>query len=197
MGLPERVRVKLLSEVAEYVSATRVVQRDFPIAELLEAVVSVGGKNAERVGQILGAGSMVVGDYRYRWEPLRAASAEIEPLLTRFPDPQPDRPFDAARCVYAILHAGVETIRLPREEAARRRFLKKASFWDTLMNVAAARTPRYHTYSYRDRADVYVFEPTAEEERRLRDAAPLLPVQRTEERIRALPLEKITLLVNR
>lgn len=38
MALPEQVRVKLLSDAAEYVSVTRVMQRDFPLAELPEAV---------------------------------------------------------------------------------------------------------------------------------------------------------------
>jgi len=197
MALPEQVRVKLLSDAAEYVSLTRVMQRDFPMAELLEAVVAVAGKDPERLRQILRAGSMVLGQYRYRWAPLEAEAAELEPLLARFPNPQPDRPFQVERCVYASILAGVETIELPREQAARRRLLRKGSFWEVLMAVAVARAPRYQTYSYRNRADVYVFEPTDDDVERLRGAATLLNIPRAEERLRTLPLEKVTLFVNR
>ena len=197
MALPETVRVKLISDEAGYISSARVVQRDFSIVELLEALVAVSGKNPERLQQILRAGSVVVGGYRHRWMSLEAGAEELAPLLARFPDPQPDRPFHPDRCVYAAIRAGVETIELPRDQAARRRFLKKATFWQVLMEVAAGRAPRYQSYSYRDRADVYAFEPTHEDQQRLRDAAPLLRLDRLEERIRMLPLEKITLLVNR
>ncbi len=197
MALPERVRVKLMSEGAGYISTERVVQRDYPAAELLEALLAVAGKNIGRLQQILRAGSVVVGPYRHRWQPIEASAEELQPLLEGFPDPRPDRPFEAGRCVFASIRAGVETIELPREQAARRRLLKKSSFWDVLMEVASARVPLYQTYSYRDRADVYVFEPTREEEARLRAAAPLLTLERTEQRICTLPLEKVTLLVNR
>lgn len=197
MALPERVRVKLISEVAEYISTAPVVQRDFPFAELLEAVVAVAGKRPERLQQILRAGSMVLGTYRYRWPPLEADAAELARLLAGFPDPQPDRSFQADRCVFAAIGAGVETIELPREQAARRGLLRKESFWEVLMGVAVARAPRYQTYSYRNRADVYSFEPTGDDVERLRAAAPLLRAPRTEERIRILPLEKVTLFVNR
>ena len=197
MALPERVRVKLMSEAAEYISMTRVMQRDFAMAELLEALVAVGGKDPERVQQILRSGNMVLGQYRYRWEPFQADAAELAPWLARFPDPQPGRPFEVQRCVHAALRAGVETIELPREQAARRRLFQKNSFWEVLMDVAMARAPCYQSYSYRNRADVYTFEPTQEDVERLRGAATLLHAPRTEERIRTLPLEKVTLLVNR
>ena len=195
--LPERVRVKLMSEAAEYISTEPVIQRDFPLAEFLEAVVAVGGKNPDRVIQILRAGSTVIGNYRYRWTPLAAETEELAPLLARFPDPRPERAFEPQRCVFAAIRAAGETIELPRERAARRRLLKKISFWDVLMDVAAGRIPRYQTYSYWDRADLYVFEPTHEDQRRLREAAALLAIGRTRQRICALPLEKITLFVNR
>ena len=197
MALPERVRVKLMSDAAEYISMTRVMHRDFSMAELLEAVVAVGGKNLERLLHILRAGSMVLGQYRYRWEPLEAGADDLTPLLACFPDPQPDRPFHAERCVHAAIHAGVETIELPREQAARRRLFQKKSFWEALMEVAMSRTPRYQSYSYQNRADLYAFEPTRGDAERLRGAAVLLRTPRIEERIRTLPLEKVTLLVNR
>ncbi len=197
MALPERVRVKLVSDEAGYISSARVVQRDFSMTELLEALLAVSGKNPQRLRQLLRAGSVVVGGYRHRWAPLEAEAEELAPLLARFPDPQPDRPFQAERCVLAMIRAGVETIEMPRDQAARRRFLKKESFWEVLMAVAIARRPQYQSYSYRDRADVYTFEPTQEDRQRLRDAGPLLRADRLEERLRMLPLEKVMLLVNR
>ena len=42
------------------------------------------------------------------------------------------------------------------------------------MEVAVARAPRYQSYSYRNRADVYAFDPTQEDVERLRGAATLL-----------------------
>ena len=87
MALPEWVRVKLMSDAAEYISMTRVIERDFPMAELLEAVVAVGGKNPERLQHTLRAGSMVLGQYRYRWKPLVK-----DPLPTRSGSTSPDRP---------------------------------------------------------------------------------------------------------
>lgn len=59
MALLERVRVKLLSEAAGCVTGTRVIERDFPIQELMEAVVAVAGKNVERIRQLLRAGSIM------------------------------------------------------------------------------------------------------------------------------------------
>src|SRR5512140_2414740 len=130
MALPERVRVKVLSEGAAFVSTERVTQSDVPFFELLEAAVSVGGKNLERLAHIFRTGTIVVNGYRYRWAPFEVSPHELEPLLATFPDPRPDRPFEPDRCVYARIAAGVETIQLHREQAARRGFRKKGSFWE-------------------------------------------------------------------
>lgn len=197
MALPERVRVKVMSEAAEYISTAPVVTREMPLGDLLEAVVALAGKNTQRLRQLLRAGGMLLDNYRYRWAPLEAEETDLAPLLARFPDPMPGRAFEAQRCVHAVLAGGGATVELPREQAARRRFLKKESFWDVLMEVAGARGPRYHTYSYRRRADVYHLEPAPQDEGRLREAASLLDLGRVADRIRSLPLEKITLLVNR
>lgn len=197
MSLPERVRVRLISDDAGYISSARVVQREFTMPELLEALLAVAGKDVERLRQLLQVGSISVGGYRHRWEPLRADAADIAPLLARFPDPQPDRPFAADRCVFASITAGVETLEVTREQADRRTLLRRQSFWTVLMEIAAARPPRYQTYSYHYRADVYLLEPTSEEQNLLREAAPLLRLDRLEERIRLQPIRKITLLVNR
>jgi hypothetical protein len=197
MALPQRIRVKLLPETAGYISSLPVIERDFTIAELLEALVSLCGKKIERLRQVLAAGSAVLGDFRYRWQPIEADPADLQTLLAVFPDPQPDRPFQPVRCVLARVYSAGETIELPRQEAARRRFSHKQSFWDVLMEIAVARLPRYQTYSYRERADVYVFEPTRGDEQALKEAAALLPLERAAQRIPALRIERIALLVNR
>ncbi len=193
--LPERVRVKVMSDSAGYIEVTRVAHREIDFAQLLDLVVTVAGLDASRIAAILGAGTAVVGDHRYRWQPLPAEAGELATLLDRFPKPEPERPFDAERCRLAKIRAGVETIELPREAAARKRLLQKQSFWDVLM--AQAQRLRYETYSHRDRADVYSFEPTSDEEQALRRAATLLRAERTAEQITGLPLEKVTLYVSR
>ena len=65
------------------------------------------------------------------------------------------------------------------------------------MEVSLAARPRYDSYSYRLRADVYIVEPDAAAQHRLREAAPLLRLERIEDRLRLLPISSITLLVNR
>ncbi len=45
-------------------------------------------------------------------------------------------------------------------EAARRRWLRRQSFWDFLMNLAAAKPLHYRDYSYYHRADLYGAELT-------------------------------------
>ncbi len=201
MAFPERMRVKQLSDAAGYIEMTRVVERDFAFDQLLEMVVAVTGPDAGRVRTILRAGTAVVGDYRYRWMPVEiqdaAEEADLAVRLARFPQPEPDRPFDASRCLLAKIRAGVETIELPRESAARRRLAQKRSFWDALMEVSAARIPRYETFSHRERADIYSFEPTLEDAQELRRAASLLHAARTAEQITGLPLEKVLLYVKR
>lgn len=197
MALPERVRVKVMSDAAGYIEMTHVANREVTIEELLELVVSVTGLDAARIATILRAGTVVSGAYRYRWAALEAEEAGLTPRLADFPRPEPGRPFDPSRCLLARIRAGVETIELPRESAARRRLLRKQSFWEVLIELAALRAPRYETYSHHDRADVYSFRPTAEDEQMLRRAAPLLRMDRTIEQVTGLPLEKVTLYVRR
>jgi len=189
MAVPEKLQVKVLSDNAGYIDMTRVAHREVAFAEVLDLVVAVAGLNTDRIRMLLRAGTAVVNAYRYRWTPVELQAEELAPLLTRFPHPQPDRPFDAERCLLAKIRAGVETIELRREATAR--------FWDVLMEVAAMRRPSYDTYSYRDGADLYWFEPNSAEEQRLRRAAALLTVERIKEQVTGLPLEKVVLYVKR
>jgi len=189
MAVPEKVRVRVLSDSAGYIDMTHVAHREVPFSEVLDLVVAVAGLNMERIRTLLRAGTAAVNAYRYRWPPVALEDDELAPLLERFPHPQPDRPFGRERCLLAKVRAGVETIELRRESAAR--------FWDALMDIAVEHQPSYETYSYRDGADVYSFEPTGADEQALRRAASLLEVQRTAEQVTGLPLEKIVLYVKR
>jgi hypothetical protein len=189
MAVPEKVQVRVMSDAAGFIEMTHVAHREVPFAEMLDLVVAVAGLDPARIVTLLKSGTAAVNAYRYRWPPLVLDAAELSPLLERFPRPQPERPFDAGRCLLAKIRAGVETIELPRESAAR--------FWDVLMEVAQQRSPAYETYSYRDGADLYSFAPSSAEEQTLRRAAHLLQVARTAEQVTGLPLEKVVLYVKR
>jgi hypothetical protein len=189
--------MRVMSDAAGYIDTTHVAHREIAFAELLDLVVAVAGLDAPRIAVLLKAGTAVVNAYRYRWSPILVEEAELTGLLGRFPRPQPERPFDASRCLLARIRAGVETIQLPRESAARRARRQEQSFWDVLMDLARARIPIYETFSYRDGADIYSFQPSTAEEQVLRRAAALLPVERTAEQVTGLPLEKVTLYVKR
>src|SRR5689334_14193150 len=106
MALPDRVRVKLSSEAAESISITPVVAREMPLAELVEYMLGVTGKDEGRIRELLLRGTLVSGASRFRWVGWEAEPQELRDLLTMFPDPEPERPFAAERCVRAILRGG-------------------------------------------------------------------------------------------
>jgi hypothetical protein len=199
--LPEVVQVRVLSDGAGYIDTTRVAHREIPFTQLLDLVVAVAGLNPARIATILRAGTATNAGFRYRWPTISSETGEILPLLERFPKPDPSRAFNADRCLLARIRAGVETIELPRDTASRTHSskprLQSSSFWDVLMNVAVARGPRYDNYSYRDGADLYRVDLATADEELLRQAAPLLTVERTAEQVGGLPLERITLYVKR
>ena len=160
MGLPDTVRVKLSSEEAGYLSFTPVVVRQMPLRELLEMILAVTGKDPDRVGEVLLRGTLVSGATRLRWERLPAAGENLRAALAEFPDPEPNRRFDARDCVCVVLKAAEGRIEIPRRIGAAHRLLGRRSFWDALMDLAGPRPPRYVSYCYRQRADCYVAELT-------------------------------------
>src|SRR5579872_4016125 len=120
MPLPQTVRVKLSSEVAEAISLTPVVVQELPIRELVEHMLTVAGKDEPRIRETLQRGTMVSGATRFRWVGWEADIAELRPLLAQFPDPDPTRLFDAARCIRVILRGGRLAIDITRETAERK-----------------------------------------------------------------------------
>jgi hypothetical protein len=173
MSLPATVRVKLSSEAAEGISITRVVVQDLPLRDLVEHMLGITGKDEVRIRELLLRGTLVSGSSRFRWSGWDADPVAIRELLATFPDHEPARPFDAKRCVRVVLLGGRQPIEIPREAGARKRLLRRTSFWQRLMQVTGVE-PRYLLYSYRDRADCYRLELSPSAIENLRAAAEMV-----------------------
>lgn len=191
MPLPAQIPVKYTEEEAEYISVRPVVRQTFQLAELVDMVLGVTGKDLPRIRQILHSGTIVFNFYRYWWQGFDADTEELAAVLANFPDADPARPFRAEECTIAILMgnsallvSGVlmlpaNGIEITRAEAARKRLLKTKSFWDALMslaqNSATGYALAYLGYSYLRRADVYSADITPENAASLARAAEKLP----------------------
>jgi len=174
MALPETIRVKLSSEEAGSISITPVVLQEMPSRELIERILEVTGKDADRIRDLLLRGAMVSGASRFRWDGWDADIGEIEAVLSTFPDPAPERPFAGEACVMARFHGAGRHLDLPRQLGARRRLLRKSSFWDALLEILEAEAPEYVDYSYREQADCYRVHISAAVAERIRRSASLL-----------------------
>src|SRR5208283_1906278 len=75
MSLPETIPTRYTEEEAEYLSLRPVVRQTFRIAELVDMILSVTGKDAHRIAQILRSGSVVYHGYRYWWPAFEADNA--------------------------------------------------------------------------------------------------------------------------
>jgi hypothetical protein len=87
MALPGRLRVKLSTEAAGWITLTPVVVQEMSLAELAEVIVNVTGKDATRIREILKRGSFTSGATRFRWEPVIAEAGEVEALLALISSP--------------------------------------------------------------------------------------------------------------
>jgi hypothetical protein len=155
------IPVRYSDEDAGFVSVRPVLRMALRPEQLLELILGVTGKNAERVEQILRGGSVAAGGFRYWWEAVDVAAGELEALLAAFPDADPSRLFDAAHCVLVAVEGGTTMKALAEfavTAAARRRAFRRRSFWDALLDAAQERAPSYRDYSYARRGDVYALE---------------------------------------
>lgn len=182
MALPESTIVRFTEEEAGYLSVRPVRRQSFRLDDLVGLVLSVTGREPERLRRVLAGGSLIYHGYRYWWESIIATAEEIETVLSRFPASDPSRPFRADGCVAAIFQTGGSTVRtvaeLVREEGQRRRLFRGRSFWEELVEMAAAASPAYVEYSYDRRADVYALPlDGARRERLLEQARALAPRQ--------------------
>jgi hypothetical protein len=155
------------------------VKQVFSLNELLDMVLSVTGKEPERIRQILRSGTVVFHFYRYWWQGFEISEAELAALLTRFPDPDPSRPFRAEQCTVALIEDNAKPprvlIEIERAVASRTGFFRRRSFWDALAAAAAAGPVGYYGYSYARRADLYRMELGDEQRAALVAAAARAP----------------------
>jgi hypothetical protein len=192
----EKIRVKLVSEAAEYVSVTHVVQRDFTLRELVEVMVPVIGIDAIRIRQMIRVGTVSTGEYRYRWEGLEIAENELEAILSALPHAEPSRAFDPKHCFLVRFRRGKETLDLPSEAAHRKPLFGKQSFWEGLLGLAANGV-RYSDYSHADKADRFTLAVDADGWQRLRALLPLLKPRSASERLERLHPEALDWLTRR
>jgi hypothetical protein len=158
MPAPEVIPVRRTEEDAGYVSFRPVVRQNFRLNDLLGLVLGVTGKHPDRVRQILRSGSVSFHAYHYSWDGFQPEDAELAALLVRFPDPDPSRAFQPEACTAALVEGGSPPralLDLERAALARRRFLRRRSFWDALLALASRGPLAYDGYSYQWRADLY------------------------------------------
>jgi hypothetical protein len=159
MPLPDQISLRYSDEDAGYVSMRPVVKQTFRLHELIDMIVSVVGKDPERVRQILRTGTVVYNSYRYTWDSLSGDPAEIARLLVPFPDDDPSRRFDPAQASAVLLESGGGTQRsvteLSRRDVSSKKLFAKASPWSVLLQLAAADPPRYEKYSHARHADLF------------------------------------------
>jgi hypothetical protein len=197
MSLPDSVRVKLSSEVAESISITPVVVREMPIRELIEHMLGVAGKDESRLHDLLLRGTLVSGASRFRWAGWEASLEAIRELLATFPDSDPRRRFAPELCVRATLRSPVRRIEVPREIGRQKPLFRRTSFWNVLMEVAASSEARYVEYSYRERSDCYSAAISLAALERLRENSSLLKYSTPQQQILSTPLDTLDLFCTR
>jgi hypothetical protein len=189
MALPQTIRLKLSSEVAESISLTPVVVQEMPVRELIEHMLGITGKDEPRIRELLRRGTLVTGASRFRWLGWEADLEDVRQVLATFPDPDPSRPFETSRCLRAILRGGRQVLEIAREVGERKGLFQRASFWQLLMEVVSSAPATYGGYSYRDRADRYWRELTLAEAERIRGASDRVRFSTLRDQIR---MEKFT-----
>jgi hypothetical protein len=192
------IRVKLSPEDAGAITLSPVVAQDLPLAELIEVIVRVTGKDADRVRRILQLGTLLSGATRYRWAGWDPRLEEVETWLAGFPDADPGRRFVPELCVTAVLQeTSGRRIEIPCQVGARRRFLRKSAFWDSLLALARTETMRYIEYSYKEKADCYRVELSAEAALAIQSAAKTIAYRTLADRLRRASLATVDFFVTR
>jgi hypothetical protein len=180
VALPGTIPVRYSDEEAGYVSLRPIVRQAFSAHELLDMVLRVTGKDAERVRQILRSGTIAYHYHRYWWAGFEAGETELGEALARFPDADPAREFHAEECSAVVFESGGvgarEIVRIERGAASQTRWFRPRSLWDAVLAPTFATAPRYGDYSYEWSADVFQRDLTEEEADDLEaEAAKLAP----------------------
>ena len=197
LALPETIPCKVSSETAGYVTMAAVKQVNLSVEDLAAKVLGVCGKDPERIARILLRGSLVSGDWRFRWDPFSLTSDELGELLVRFPDHDPAREFDPQRCGWMLLRGTRGEFKIGREVGQQRRFLRRESFWDPALALLARQSPTCERYSYSDHADVFAAELKGQALEQFRDLGRLLRYSSLEAQVRALPASQAILFATR
>jgi predicted DNA-binding ribbon-helix-helix protein len=189
--LPETIAVRYTEEEAGYVTVRPLVRQTFRLDELLDMILSVAGKDAARVRQLLRSGTIVYHFFRYSWAGFDASETELAAALARFPDADPTRLFPPGQCTLAIMESGGISPRplmeLDRAAGSKRRIFRGRSFWDRLLEIAAEENLTYQNYSYGRRADLYRLNLDAENIARIEEAANRLATGKLRSALRVLP----------
>jgi hypothetical protein len=189
--LPETIPVRYTEEEAGYVTVRPLVRQTFRLDELLDMILSVTGKDPARIRRLLHSGTVVYHFYRYLWTGFDADEAELSAALTRFPDADPERPFEADLCTLAIFEtAGTHPkhlLELDRAAGLKRRIFRGHSFWERLVEIADHEKPAYQNYSYSHRADLYRLELNARNILQIAQAAARLAPGNLRSALRVLP----------
>jgi hypothetical protein len=188
--LPETIAVRYTEEDAGYVTVRPLVRQTFRLDELLDMILSVAGKDAARVRQLLHSGTIVYHFFRYSWAGFDANDTELDAALARFPDADPARPFPPGQCTLAIIESGGISPRplmeLDRAAGSKRRMFRGKSYWERLLEIAAENNPSYQKYSYGRRADLYRLDLDAENIARITEAANRLAAGKLRSALRVL-----------
>jgi hypothetical protein len=191
MPLPDTIPVRYTEEEAGYVTVRPIVRQTFRLDELLDMILSVSGKDAARIRQILHSGTVVYHFFRYSWPGFDADEVELSVALTRFPDADPSRPFDPEKCVMAIFESGGphprHLLELDRSAGSKRRLFRRKSFWEQLTKIAAEGKPAYQSYSFGHRADLYRLDLKEENILEIAQAAERLAAGKLKYALRILP----------
>jgi hypothetical protein len=190
------VQVRVSSEDAGGISLTPVQHREVPVAELVTWIVSVTGKDAPRIEEILKRGSLVVGLSRMRWESADAAAC-LPAILDTLPDDCPERLLDERKVREIVVSAGTRQITIPGGVARARRWFRSESFLERWLSSAALPKPVYERYDYREQADRFRVPIAATATAAYRDAVDLLPSGVLRNALRAHAPTAITMLMPR
>jgi len=191
--------VRYTEEEAGYVTVRPMVRQTFQLQELLDMILSVAGKDAARVRQLLQTGTVVYHFYRYTWAGFDADESELAAALSQFPDADPSRPFAPAQCTNAVFDGpGVNPrhlLDLDLESASKRRIFRGQSFWQRLLEIAVEEHLAYDKYSYSRRADLYRLDLDAQNMLLIEEAADRLAAGKLRAALRVLPSAAIVLFV--
>jgi hypothetical protein len=193
--LPPTIEVKISSEQAGSIAITPVVAQQMSAAELMGTVLAAVGKDRPRILEVLRRGTAVVGGTRFRWQRIELSEEELEPLLAVFPDSNPSRAFDGARCREMRLQGPGATVVITREAGSKKRWFRRASLWDELLRVVGQ--PVYGTYSYKDQADLYVTHLNGEMASQVRAASALAAFSSLEQQVARASVQRIECVVAR